>query len=149
MQELISSIFNTEIGRVSISAIIGACVAILSILMKDIILYELRERRKEKKALINRKLTQLYSPLYMVCITREGSISNLLTDDAIYKKLMLNMHLLSPKLQQLFNNYNSLCTGGIRKPEFSAENSKKAIEISNDFSSVLKKEMDELRMHYK
>lgn len=149
MKELINFFVSTETGKAAISAMIGAFVAIFSILIKDFILYEFRERRKEKKALIDRKLTQLYGPIYMVCVTGESSISRLLSNDDIYNKLIPNMHLLSPKLQHLFNKYNRLGTGDFRCPQFKKENKVEAAEISKEFASILEKEMYELRKYYK
>jgi hypothetical protein len=149
MLEILSSFLNTETAKIVVPAVIGALTAIITILIKDIILYEIRERKKERKALVDRKLTQLYGPIYFVCVTGESSITSLLQDDSIYEKLIGNLHLLSPELQKLLNEYNSLGRGSYRDPQFSLENRKKALEISSQFSKRLEHEMNTLRRLYK
>lgn len=149
MLETLSAFLDTETGIIVLPAAIGASIAILTILIKDIFLHEIRRRRMDKRALVDRKLTQLYGPLYMVCVTGKSTISSVLMDDAIYEKLISNLHLLSPELQKLLNEFGDLGTGDFRNPQFSPERMKKALEISNQFTNRLDKEMSALREAYK
>ena len=148
MLDMLSSFINTEPGKIVVPAVIGALTAIITMVIKDIILYEIRERKKERKALVDRKLSQLYGPLYMVCVTGQSTISTFLMDDSIYEKLICNLHLLSPELQKLLNYHNSLGGGNFRNPQFSPENMKKSIETSEQFSKRLEQEMSTLRRLY-
>jgi len=148
MLKELSTFINTDAGTVIIPALIGAFTAIFIIFLKDILLQELRERRKNKQELLDRKLSQLYSPLYMITVTGQNTITSILTDDKVFEKLITNLHLLSPELQELLNEHNALGSGDYRNPNFRGENSIKAIEISEQFASRLEEEMHSLRKAY-
>ena len=148
MLEALSVFLNTEAGKVIIPAIIGAVTAIIAILIKDIVLHELRERKRRKNELLDRKLSEVYGPLYMITVTGQNTISSILADDKVFEKLISNLHLLSPELQKLLNDYNALGKGDYRNPQFVPAKAKEAIEISNQFATQLEKEMNLLRKSY-
>lgn len=148
MLEELSTFSTTEAGKVIIPALIGAITAIIIIVIKDIILYELREHKRRKNELLDRKLSQVYGPLYMITVTGQNTISSILSDDKVFDKLISHLHLLSPKLQKLLNDYNALGNGDYRNPQFVPAKGKKAIKISEQFSKQLEEEMTILRKSY-
>ncbi len=148
MLEELSVFLNTEAGKVIIPALIGAFTAIIVIFIKDIVLHELRESKKRKNELLDRKLSQVYGPLYMIAVTGQNTITSILSDDKVFEKLISNLHLLSPNLQKLLNDYNALSSGDYRNPQFIPAKGLKAIEISKQFATQLEKEMTILRKAY-
>jgi len=100
MLEELSVFLNTEAGKVIIPALIGAFTAIIVIFIKDIVLHELRESKKRKNELLDRKLSQVYGPLYMITVTGQNTITSIYSDDKVFEKLISNLHLLSPNLQK-------------------------------------------------
>lgn len=148
MLEALAAFSTTDSGKVIIPALIGAITAILVIFIKDILLHEIREHRKRKNDLLDRKLSELYGPLYMIAVTGQNTITTILSDDKVFEKLISNLHLLSPNLQKLLNEYNALGKGDYRNPQFVPQNGKKALEISEQFTKQLEKEMSILRKSY-
>lgn len=136
---------SEELLKVVIPALIGAFVAIITFLIKDIFL----QKRKERRDLIDRKLSELYGPLYTVCVMGQSTIATFLMDDKIYEKLISNLHLLSPQLQELLNKYNSLGSGNFRNPQFTTTAGREALEISRLFTERLEHELEEMRKAYK
>lgn len=138
------NLIDPEIAKTIWPALIGAVAAIVSILIKDFYL----ERKRERRELIDKKLSNLYGPLYMVSVTGGSTIATFLSDDLIFEKLITNMHLLSSELNKLLNEYNELGRGDYRNPQFSGKDGRIAVEISVKFSRQLESEFNELRNKY-
>ena len=78
------------IAKVIIPALIGAGAAILVFIIKDVVLYELREKRD----LLDRRLSQLYAPIFVALKGGTGALGNIfLSDEKIFEKFTENMHL--------------------------------------------------------
>jgi len=98
-------ILDLESIKIVIPAVIGAFVAIIVFILKDIILYWYRTNKQRKMDILDRKLAELYGPLFIAMYAGEGMIGNIFSDNATYEKLITNMHLLSPKLFILIKEY--------------------------------------------
>lgn len=132
-----------------IAAGIGALVAVSIFIVKDIIIYWIRESKKKKKALIDRKLTNIYGPLYSVCVTGQNTIATFMADDNLFEKYTTNSHLLSDELINYLTEYHKLGRGDLRNLTFNAGgDNMKALDISVKFSKQLSKEFKELRKKY-
>ncbi|MEG9327036.1 hypothetical protein V6B16_03740 [Salinimicrobium catena] len=147
LKKITTYIMNDD-GKL-IAAAIGALVAIIIFIIKDIIMYEIRESKKRKKLLLDRKLTSIYGPLFAVCVTGQNSISTFMKDDSLFEKYTTNGHLLSDKLITYIGEYQKLGRGDLRDPVFSAGgDGQKALEISIAFSKCLENEFRKLRKKY-
>jgi len=139
---------NNDFFSILTPAIIGAVSAIIIMIIKDLIFYNIRERKKNRLELLDRRLTNIYSPLYLVCVSANNMITTFVKDDVIYEKLNSNMHLLSPELSNLLNEHFKLCHGDFRNPQMDIQEQRKAIDISDKFIKQVKKETELLRAEY-
>lgn len=135
---------NPEVLKVIIPAIIGAVGAIVVFVVKDLILYELRERKNRRLQILDRRLSQLYGPLIVALKGGEGMLSNIFHEDMIFEKFMLNLHLLSPELKNIAHEYIKLGRD-VRIDEMGIEEKGKAIELSKRFNNILIRESQDLQ----
>jgi hypothetical protein len=148
MFESIESFISTDSGKVVIPALIGAVTAILIMVFKDFILYEIRESKKEKRALIDKKLSVLYGPLYTVVVSENQTLPTFFMDQSNLKNFVAHQHLLSPELQSMIDECLALGNGTFENPTAKTNDIPRIIEISEEFKQQLKKEMDILRKNY-
>lgn len=139
---------SSEAGKVAVPALIGSIVAILTILLKDIVLHEIRESRRERKEIIHTKLSKLYGPLYTVVFSSDCTLPTFFADDENYKSFIQNQHLLSKELQKLIDECLCMGRGDPRMPTYSTAEMDKVLDITKRFKVQIKKEMDELRLKY-
>jgi hypothetical protein len=130
------------------SAIIGALSALIVTLVKDVIIDQIRRSRESRKALIDRRLTELYSPLWVALGGGANSLGQILSDDFVYGKLVTNFHLLSKRLRELIEQFLKLGTGDVRGPRLGLNEMKTSIELQKEIVSVLASEMRDLRAEY-
>jgi hypothetical protein len=110
------------------AAIIGAISALIVTLIKDVIIDEIRRSKESKKALIDRRLAELYSPLWVALGGGANTLVQILSDDLAYQKLTTNFHLLSKDLRELFQEFMKLGRGNdVRHPEFTVSDQRKMI----------------------
>ena len=131
-----------------VAAIIGAVSALIVTLVKDVIIDEIRRYKESKKALIDKRLTELYSPLWVVLGGGANALRNILSDDFAYEKLTTNFHLLSKRLRQLIEEFMKLGKGDIRHPQLGPNEMKRGMELQEEIVSVLGSEISELRGKY-
>ncbi|HHG3603240.1 TPA: hypothetical protein ACPVZ0_004645 [Vibrio parahaemolyticus] len=148
MLESIESFISTDSGKVVIPALIGAVTAILIMVCKDFILYEIRESKKEKRTLIDKKLSVLYGPMYTVVVSANQTLPTFFMDQSNYKNFVAHQHLLSPELQSMIDECLALGNGTFENPTAKMNDIPRIIEISEGFRMQLKKEMDILRKNY-
>jgi hypothetical protein len=130
------------------AAIIGAVSALIVTLIKDVIIDEIRRSKESKKALIDRRLAELYSPLWVALGGGANALVQILYDDLTYEKLTTNFHLLSKELRELIQEFMKLGGGNVRKPEFTREDQAKMIELEKKVIPVLKSDIEGLRKEY-
>jgi len=141
--------FDSQTNLVVLPALIGAGSAVITFLIKDIILYEIREARQRRRELLDRKLSKLYGPIYIAMRAGEGMISNILTEQRTFEAFTANFHLLHPDLQELASEFIRLIRGDLRKPGFTSDDeAKTAVALSKRFSTRLGEEMTFLRDQY-
>jgi hypothetical protein len=131
------------------AAIIGAISALIVTLIKDVIIDEIRRSKESKKALIDRRLAELYSPLWVALGGGANTLVQILSDDLAYQKLTTNFHLLSKDLRELFQEFMKLGRGNdVRHPEFTVSDQRKMIALHEKIIPVLKSEIEGLRKEY-
>ncbi|ANQ21424.1 hypothetical protein BA893_06980 [Vibrio natriegens] len=148
MLDSVESFISTDSGKVVIPALIGAVTAILIMVFKDFILYEIRESKKEKRALIDKKLSVLYGPLYTVVVSANQTLPTFFMDKTNYRDFVAHQHLLSSELQSMIDECLSLGDGSFENPTARINDMPKVFEISEKIKVQLKKEMDILRKNY-
>lgn len=148
MLSSLTSYLSTDSGKVVIPALIGAITAILIMVLKDFILYEFRESKAQKKALIDKKLSALYGPLYTVIVSANQTLPTFFIDKSNYQNFVAHQHLLSPELQSMVDECLSLSDGSFENPTAKINDISKVLEISEKFKVQLKKEMNALRKNY-
>lgn len=131
------------------AAIIGAAAALLVTLIKDVILDQIRRSRESKKTLIDRKLTELYSPLWVALGGGANALTNILSDDFTYAKLTANFHLLSELLRTKIQEFMKLGGGpDVRRPQMGIDDMKRSMELHQEIIPILESEISELRHQY-
>ncbi|GEM_PF-3570694 len=148
MLESLASYLSTDSGKVVIPALIGAITAILIMVLKDVILYGFRESKKEKKALIDKKLSTLYGPMYTVIVSANQTLPTFFIDKSNYQNFVAHQHLLSSELQSMIDECLSLGDGTFENPTARMNDIPKILEITEKFKVQLKKEMNILRKSY-
>lgn len=131
-----------------LAAGIGAVSAVVTILVKDLFIDWQKEKRQHRLSIIDRRLSELYAPLWIVSGTSEDALRRVFADDAAYKGLMKNYHLLSCELQGIISEFMKLGRGDPRYRTLNALEEEQAIKLSRKFVLTLTKEMDELRSTY-
>jgi hypothetical protein len=132
-----------------IAAIIGAVSALLVTLIKDVILDQIRGARESRKALIDRKLTELYSPLWVALGGGANTLTHILSDDLAYSKLTANFHLLSEPLKTKVEEFMKLGRGpDVRSPQMTSEEIRRSLDLHKEIIPILESEMRELRSQY-
>ncbi|HBC3955570.1 hypothetical protein HJ205_23060 [Vibrio parahaemolyticus] len=149
MFEKLLAFATTDEGKILVPAAIGATVAILTILLKDVILHEIRETRKDRKELLHTKLSKIYGPLYTVVVSSKCTLITFFTDDNNYKLYVENQHLLSDELMSLINELLAMGRGDPRNPQYGVDEQRKVLDITEKFSVQIEKEMKALRTEYK
>ena len=137
-----------EITTIILPAVIGAGSAILVFVIKDIVLYEIREKRALKRKLLDRRLTELYTPIFIALKGGEGMLGNIfLEDERIFEKFTKNMHLLSPELYGIVQRYMKLGRD-VRSETLTVSEQKIAIDLSKQFNETFLSEFERLREEY-
>lgn len=138
---------DQKLAKVILPAATGAGSAILVFIIKDIVLFEIRERRQAKRELLDRKLTKLYGPIAVALKGGEGLLGNTFRDDQIFATFTENMHFLSPKLFEIVSEHMKL-TKSVRGTEISRVDGEKVIEFNKRFTEVFYLGFESLRKEY-
>lgn len=138
---------DPELARLVLPALIGAGSAILVLVIKDIVLFEIREARVVRRQLLDRKLTKLYAPLAVALKGGKGTLDNIYSDTAIFERFVENMHLLSPRLYNLISEYSQL-GDAVRPRQFRHSEGDKRIEITQQVLKIFPMEFEKLREQY-
>jgi hypothetical protein len=136
-------ISNTEFWKIVVPGLIGALSALLLMIIRDLYIQGKKERRQERRSLLDRKLSELYVPLWIALGAGSNVLGNLLADDKAYERLMRNFHLLSPDLQGIATKYLQLGQGdSIRQRTLTFREIEVGVKLSKEFSRLLKDEID-------
>lgn len=131
------------------AAIIGAVAALTVTLIKDVIVDGIRRSSASKKALLDRKLTELYSPLWVALGGGANALTQMLSDDFAYAKLTANFHLLSKPLKTRIEQFMKLGRGpDVRNPQMNPGEMKTSMDLQEEIVRILESEINELRGQY-
>jgi hypothetical protein len=131
-----------------IAAIVGAVSALVVVVVRDLIIERHKEYRERKRALVEKKLTEIYSPLWIAFGGDDGQLGNVLGDKKMRDQISARFHLLSPELQDLLSR--SLLVGRFEKGEFSVTTSQmdRLLQTSPAFKQALKKDLERLQKEF-
>lgn len=134
-----------NILETAVASLVGAVSALLIVLVKDVILDGLRERRRERRQLLDRRLTQLYAPLWVATHGGGQMVTEIIVDREINTKLASNFHLLSPRLQALVTELFSLVD---KKGRGKLPDAERVLQLHREFTTELASEIEKLRAAY-
>jgi hypothetical protein len=86
-----------------IAAIVGSVSALVVVLIKDLILERQKEARERRRALIERKLSEIYSPLWVSFGSDDGQLGSIVADRNMRDQISARFHLLSPELHDILS----------------------------------------------
>jgi len=87
------------------AALIAAFVTLLVVFIRDVMLERYRSGIAQRREIIDRKLSQVYGPLWMAFGGEDGQLGNVLSNREMLSTLSLNFHLLSPEIQDILSRY--------------------------------------------
>ena len=128
-----------------LAALIGALSALAVVLVKDIILDSLRESRRSRQELLNRRLSQLYSPLWIGFGGEQGVLANVMMNEDARLRLAENYHLLSSELRSIVDEALLLVRRKGDKWEANVTDMERLLELTPEFKRFLKRDFESLR----
>lgn len=131
-----------------LAAIVGAVSALVVVLVKDLIIERHKENRERRRALIEKKLTEIYSPLWIAFGGDDGQLGNIIGNKNVLDQISARFHLLSPELQDILSR--SLLLGRFEKDEYLLTTSqmKRLLQMSPAFKEALRKDLEELQREF-
>jgi len=131
-----------------VAAIVGAVSALIVVLVRDLVIERNKEYRQRKRALVEQKLTEIYSPLWIAFGGDDGQLGNVIGDKKMRDQISARFHLLSPELQDLLSR--SLLVGRFEKGEFFVTTSQmdRLLDMSPAFKQALKKDLERLQKEF-
>jgi hypothetical protein len=131
-----------------IAAIVGAVSALVVVVVRDLIIERHKEYRERKRALVEKKLTEIYSPLWIAFGGDDGQLGNVVGDKKMRDQISARFHLLSPELQDLLSR--SLLVGRFEKGEFLVTTSQmdRLLQMSSAFKQALQKDLERLQKEF-
>jgi hypothetical protein len=132
-----------------LSAIIATATTLAVTFIKDVIVEGGRKRRQARMDLLDRKLKDLYVPMFVALGGGTYPLSYILRDDRSYAKLSENYHLLSADLRRIIEASMRLSTGpNHRDPGLRTSDFDEYRRLNEEFDPILRREIDELRKEY-
>jgi hypothetical protein len=131
-----------------VAAIVGAVSALAVVLVRDLVIERNKEYRQRKRAVVEQKLTEIYSPLWIAFGGDDGQLGNVIGDKKMRDQISARFHLLSPELQDILSR--SLLLGHFEKDEFRATTSQMArlLDMSLSFKQTLRRDLEDLQKEF-
>jgi hypothetical protein len=131
-----------------IAAIVGAASALVVVIVKDLIIERHKDARDRRRALIEKKLTEIYSPLWIAFGGDEGQLGNIVGDKNIRDQIGARFHLLSREVQDILSR--SLLVGHFEKGEYLVTTSQmeRLLQMTPAFKEALRKDLDTLQQEF-
>ena len=134
------------------SAVIGAFIAsltaLLMYLLRDIILEGKRQRRRRKRELVEARLREIYSPLWVSLGGADGALTNILGNPEVRTRVGANFHLLSPAMRALFEKLlllGKMTDDGLR---YNTTDGEKLIQLQPEFVRTLGNDLEGLQKEF-
>ncbi|HHC7350036.1 hypothetical protein P3467_24445 [Vibrio parahaemolyticus] len=143
------SVVGADMAKAIVLAVIASITAVVIFVLKDYLYQSAKDKKAEEKALLDKKMEQVYSPLYVYCVAGQRTLGTAIADPEILKRLIENYHLLSYELQTLFDSYLSLTRGDFSSTTVPVNRGTESIDITTQFTEQLRKEMEKLTALYK
>ena len=131
-----------------VAAIVGAVSALVVVLVKDLIIERNKEIRERRRELVEKKFTEIYSPLWIAFGGDEGQLGNIVGNKNLRDQISARFHLLSPELQDILSR--SLLVGHFEKGEYLVTTSQmdRLLQMTPAFKQVLQKDLERLQKEF-
>jgi hypothetical protein len=131
-----------------LAAIVGAVSALVVVLVKDVIIEGRKERRERRRILIEKKLTEIYSPLWIAFGGDDGQLGNIIGDKDVRDQISARFHLLGPELQDMLSR--SLLLGRFERGEhrLTVSEMERLLQMTPAFKQALQKDLGELQKEF-
>jgi hypothetical protein len=131
-----------------VAAIVGAVSALVVVLVKDLIIERHKDNRERRRALIEKKLTEIYSPLWIAFGGDDGQLGNIIGNKNVLDQISARFHLLSPELQDILSR--SLLVGHFEKDVYLLTTSQmeRLLQMSPAFKDALRKDLEKLQREF-
>lgn len=131
-----------------IGALIASLTALLLYVLRDILLEGRREHRRRKRELVEAKLREIYSPLWVKLGGENGALPNILGDKQMRIRIGANFHLLSPELKSLFGKLLLEGKVGDNGLTYNVSEGRILIELQPVFVKALKCDLQRLQADF-
>ena len=130
------------------AAIVGSVSALVVVLVKDLILERQKEARERRRALVERKLSEIYSPLWVSFGGDDGQLGNIVGDQNMREQISARLHLLSPELQDILSR--SLLVGHFENGKHLVTTSQmeRLLQMSPGFKQALQTDLKKLQKEF-
>ncbi len=131
-----------------IAAFVGAFAALLVVIVRDVLIEGRKERHRRKRELVGRKLTEIYSPLWVAFGGKDGQLGNILIDKEFRTRIGAHFHLLSPELQDILGR--SLLIGRRKgdRLEMNTHDMQRVLELTPAFVRILQADLEQLQREF-
>ena len=141
-----TSVDLSQTNATIIAALIGSVVATLTIVMRDVILEQRKEKRRFRRELIEKRLTDIYFPLW---VASSAGKSTILSDEASRTQVAAHFHLLSPEMQNSVNKILRMGkvteSGGVTS---TSEEGKQYLDTLPELFAILERDIRELQQEF-
>jgi hypothetical protein len=132
-----------EIAKMALPSLIGVISALLVVFIKGLIVDARVQRSRERREILNRRLTELYTPLWTGIAGKEDTIKYIIEDEQLRSLVKKNFHLLSPTLQEILEQFISIGKDN-RLGLYTAAELRAILDLTPKFKEVLRKEFRHL-----
>ena len=128
-----------------VAALVGAIAAIVVMILRDVIIEDRREQRRRRWALIEKRLSEIYSPLWVTFGGEDGTLNNVLGNEGMRTRIGAHFHLLSAELQDVMAR--SLMIGRFEAGNFMVgiSDMERLIELTPSFKATLLRDIAKLQ----
>jgi hypothetical protein len=138
----------SQVDATLIAASIGASVSLALWILRDVLLEGRKERRRRRRELVERKLTEIYSPLWVAFGGRDGSLPNILNHREIRTQIGAHFHLLSPELQDILGRVLLLGRFQDGTLSYTVTDGERLIEANPPFVAALEADLKRLQEEF-
>ncbi|HEX5482888.1 MAG TPA: hypothetical protein VFZ08_09720 [Terriglobia bacterium] len=131
-----------------IGAFIAAITALLLYVLRDIVLEGRRQTRRRKQELVEARLREIYSPLWVRLGGEDGALTNILGDSEIRTRIGANFHLLSPEMKSLFEKLLLLGQLTGQGLSYNSTDGNKLISLQPEFVKTLRNDLQKLQKEF-
>ncbi|HLI34053.1 MAG TPA: hypothetical protein VKW70_03335 [Terriglobia bacterium] len=131
-----------------IGAVIAAITTFLMYFLRDIILEGKRQKRRRKRELVEARLREIYSPLWVRLGGADGALTNILGDREMRTRIGANFHLLSLEMKTLLEEMLLLGKVTDNGLAYNVSDGEMLIKLQPEFVRALKNDLQKLQKEF-